>query len=48
MRTVALISSTPVKGFALPHPEHVELTPRGVAANRRFFLVDGDGKRLRS
>jgi uncharacterized protein YcbX len=48
MRTVALISITPAKGFALLHPEDVKLILRGVAANRRFFLVDGEGKRLRS
>jgi MOSC domain-containing protein len=48
MRTVARISTSPVQGFALGHPDHVELTPHGVADNRRFFLVDGEGKRLRS
>jgi uncharacterized protein len=48
VRTVSRISVTPVKGFALLHPEEVELTERGVAANRRFFLVDAEGRRLRS
>jgi uncharacterized protein YcbX len=48
VRTVSKISVAPVKGFALLHPEEVELTERGVAANRRFFLVDGEGHRLRS
>jgi uncharacterized protein len=47
-RTVARISVTPVKGFALEHPEHVELTQAGVVEDRRFLLVDADGKRLRS
>jgi len=46
--TIAAISVTPVKGFQLLHPESVELTENGVVENRRFFLVDGDGKRLRS
>ncbi|PWU25119.1 MAG: hypothetical protein C5B48_02975 [Candidatus Rokuibacteriota bacterium] len=48
MRTVSRIAITPVKGFALSHPSEVELTERGVIENRRFFLVDGDGRRLRS
>jgi len=48
MPCVDLISITPVKCFALSHPESVRLTERGVLQNRRFLLVDGDGKRLRS
>jgi uncharacterized protein YcbX len=48
VRSVALLSVTPVKGFALAHPERVELTPYGVPGNCMFFLVDGDGSRLRS
>lgn len=48
MRSVARISVTPVKGFALVHPERVALTPAGVVEDRRFLLVDADGKRLRS
>ena len=47
-RTVARISVTPVKGFALLHPDEIRLTPAGVVENRRFALVDADGKRLRS
>jgi uncharacterized protein len=45
---VGLISVSPVKGFALAHPERIHLDKHGVAGNRRFFLVDGEGKRLRS
>jgi uncharacterized protein YcbX len=45
---VDLISVTPVKCFALDHPESLELTAGGVPANRRFLLVDGDNRRLRS
>jgi uncharacterized protein YcbX len=48
VRLVSLISTAPVKGFRLTHPAEVELTPQGVVENRRFFLVDGEGRRLRS
>jgi uncharacterized protein YcbX len=48
MTRVARISVTPVKGFRLSHPEEVRLGREGVAENRRFFLVDSDGQRLRS
>lgn len=48
MRRVSQISVTPVKCFALAHPDSIELTPDGVRENRRFLLVDGEGKRLRS
>jgi uncharacterized protein YcbX len=48
MTAVARISVAPVKGFRLRHPEEVYLDLDGVAGNRRFFLVDADGQRLRS
>jgi uncharacterized protein len=48
MRSVARISVTPVKGFALAHPNEVQLTPTGVIEDRRFLLVDAEGARLRS
>ena len=48
MRSVARISVTPVTGFALVHPDGVELTRGGVVGDRRFLLVDADGNRLRS
>ena len=48
MPTVARISVTPVRTFRLDHLDEVELTERGVVENRRFMLVDADGKRLRS
>jgi len=41
---VARISIAPVKALRLVHPEEVELTPAGVAGDRRFWLVDGDGR----
>jgi uncharacterized protein YcbX len=42
------IATAPVKGFALGRRDEVYLGARGVVDNRRFFLVDGDGRRLRS
>jgi uncharacterized protein YcbX len=48
MPTVDLISVTPVKCFALDHPDSIELTAGGVPVNRRFLLVDGEDRRLRS
>jgi uncharacterized protein YcbX len=36
--TVARINLAPVKGLALDHPDEVELTERGLAENRRFYL----------
>lgn len=48
MPSLARISVAPVRGFQLEHPEEVELTLGGVVENRRFFLVDGEGSRLRS
>jgi MOSC domain-containing protein len=48
MPSVELISVTPVKCFALDHPDTIELTAGGVPANRRFLLVNGEDKRLRS
>ncbi len=43
-----MISTAPVKGFRLLHPDQIELTPEGVVQNRRFVLVDGERRRLRS
>jgi uncharacterized protein YcbX len=48
MRRVARISLSPVKGFRLSHPVEIRLGPEGVEENRRFFLVNSDGQRLRS
>jgi uncharacterized protein len=39
---VARINVAPVKGLGLAHPDEVELTERGVEANRRFFLRHDD------
>jgi uncharacterized protein YcbX len=43
---VSRLSVTPVKGFAVWHPEEVTLTEVGVAEDRRFYLVDEDGLRF--
>jgi hypothetical protein len=38
---VVRINVTPVKGLGLQHPDEVELTERGVEANRRYYLIQG-------
>jgi MOSC domain-containing protein len=43
--TVSQISIAPVKALALVHPDEVELERTGVFANRRFHIVDSDGRR---
>jgi uncharacterized protein YcbX len=45
---VSRISVTPVKGFRLDHPDDVVLGPDGALGNRRFWLLDGERRRLRS
>lgn len=41
---VVRISIAPVKALGLVHPEEVELTRTGVPGDRRFWLVDADGR----
>lgn len=41
---VARISIAPVKALGLVHPKEVELGPAGVAGDRRFWIVDGEGR----
>jgi len=41
---VARISIAPVKALGLVHPDAVELTHEGVHGDRRFWLVDADGR----
>jgi hypothetical protein len=41
---VARISVTPVKALGLVHPEHVDLTVDGITGDRRFWMVDEDGR----
>jgi hypothetical protein len=42
MLSVSRLSITPVRGFALQHPDSVELGPHGVADDRRFSLHTAD------
>ena len=46
MIQVSRLSVTPVKGFAVWHPDEVTLGDAGVAEDRRFYLVDEDGLRF--
>ena len=39
------ISIAPVKGLGLVHPREVALDTTGVLENRRFYIVDADGRR---
>ena len=41
---VARISTTPVKSLGLSHPDRIELSARGVADDRRFYLLDADDR----
>jgi uncharacterized protein YcbX len=41
---VVRISIAPVKSLGLVHPDEIELGPHGVVGNRRFWLVDEDGR----
>lgn len=45
MATVTRISIAPVKGLGLVHPDEVQLDLTGVLENRRFYIVDADGRR---
>jgi uncharacterized protein YcbX len=42
---VSRISIAPVKGLGLVHPDEVVLESTGVLENRRFHIVDGEGRR---
>src|SRR3954462_8405339 len=44
MPPVSQLAIAPVKGLALLHPPVVHLGRDGVAENRRFFLMAGDGR----
>ncbi|MHB8643529.1 MAG: MOSC domain-containing protein [Gaiellaceae bacterium] len=45
MKTVSRLSIAPVKGLALLHPTEIALESFGVADNRRFYVIDADGRR---
>ena len=42
--TVSRLSITPVRSFALQHPDSLELGPNGVADDRRYSLHTEDGR----
>jgi uncharacterized protein YcbX len=44
MPTVSRLSIAPVRSLALHHPRSIELTPDGVAEDRRFYLIDANGR----
>lgn len=46
MPTVSRISIAPVKGLGLLHPETAMLEKTGVRENRRFHIVDANGRRF--
>ena len=41
---VVRLSIAPVKSLGLVHPEEVEVEPCGIRGNRRFWLVDAEGR----
>ena len=41
---VVRMSIAPVKSLGLVHPDEIELESHGVRGNRRFWLVDADGR----
>ena len=44
MLTFSRLSITPVRSFALQHPDSIELGPHGVADDRRYSLHTDDGR----
>jgi len=42
--TVTRLTIAPVKGLGLAHPDEVRLEPHGVTENRRFHLLDAQGR----
>lgn len=44
MPSVSWLSITPVKGLALIQPDEIVLERCGVTANRRFVMIDEDGR----
>ena len=46
MPSVNRISVAPVKGLGMLHPESVSLEHHGVRENRRFHIVDANGRRF--
>jgi MOSC domain-containing protein len=46
MPRVARISIAPVRGLGLEHPDTVDLTEVGVVEDRRFYLIDDQGRHI--
>lgn len=46
MPRVARISIAPVRGLGLEHPAEVDLTEVGVLEDRRFYLIDDQGRHV--
>lgn len=46
MPRVARISIAPVRGLGLEHPDAVDLTEVGVVEDRRFYLIDDQGRHV--
>ena len=44
MPRVARLSIAPVRGLGLQHPDSIELSDMGVVNDRRFYLVDDQGR----
>ena len=42
--TITRLSTTPVKGLLLHHPESIDLTTQGAVGDRMFYLLDDQGK----
>ena len=41
--TITRLSTTPVKGLSLHHPDSIDLTTQGAAGDRVFYLLDDTG-----
>jgi len=41
---VTRLSTTPVKGLALHHPDAIVLLRTGAAGDREFFVIDGSDR----
>jgi len=46
MPRVARLSIAPVRGLGLQHPDEIDLTEMGVVNDRRFYLIDAQGRLL--
>ena len=46
MPRVARLSIAPVRGLGLQHPDAIDLTDMGVVNDRRFYMIDAQGRLL--